>query len=275
MKTPQKDKAEAFLALHHDKRLLVLPNVWDVLGAKLIERSGLPAMATASASVAFSRGYQDGQHIPFNTLLQVLQAICQATDLPVSADMERGYANDNAELADNTKQLIEAGVIGINIEDSIIEGGELTSLDQQCERIQCIRKAADEEGIPLVINARCDIYLKEQPSTDPLSVAIKRGQMYKEAGADCYYPILCPPHSLHTVNAEVDLPLNVLAVAGLMPMKELEEMGIARISLGPGLLKAALTSMRTVIQSVMNYEDYQTFANPDIITSQEIVDMIS
>jgi len=275
MKTEQSKKAERFLELHHSDKLLILPNVWDVLGAKLLEKSGLKAIATASSSIAYSNGYNDGQEIDFNKLLGILTSICACTDLPVSADIERGYTKNNNELADNIKRLIETGVIGINIEDSLIEGAELVSIEQQCEWIKLIRHVAEQEGIPLVINARCDIYLNKDFKEDKLNIAIERGQSYKKAGADCYYPILCNPSDLSRINSRIDLPINVLATSDLMSMQELEQMGISRLSLGPSLLKAALTKIQEVVNSLKNYEGYESFTNPDILSSSDIVDMIT
>lgn len=275
MITEQRKKAERLLELHHSDELLILPNVWDVLGAKLLEKSGLKAIATASASVAFSNGYNDGQKIDFNKLVSILTSICSCTDLPVTADIERGFAKNENELADNIKRLIKIGIVGINIEDSVIEGADLVSTDQQCERIKLIRDVADQEGIPLVINARCDIYLNADFKGDKIDIAIERGQSYKNAGADCYYPILCKPSDLSKINSQVDLPLNVLATSDLMSMQELEKLGISRLSLGPSLLKAALTKMREVVNALIKFEGYDTFANPDIISSSDIVDIIS
>lgn len=275
MLTEQRKKAERFLALHHTNKLLISPNVWDVLGTKLMEKSGLNAVATASASIAYSNGYNDGQQIEFNKLVNILTSICACTDLPVSADIERGYAKNNDELADNIKTLIKAGVIGINIEDSIVEGAELVSIEQQCDRIKLIRKVAEQQGIHLVINARCDIYLNKKFKGNKLSMAIERGQSYKNAGADCYYPILCDPNDLRKIKSQVDLPINVLAASDLPPMHELEQIGISRLSLGPALLKAALTTMREVVNALKNYEGYERFTHDEIISSSAIVDMIS
>ena len=271
----QAKKAERFLELHHSKKLLVLPNIWDVLGARLLEKSGFQAVATASASVAYSNGYRDGEYISFDRLLNILAPICRSTLLPVSADIERGYAESNTALLTNIKSLIRYGVVGINIEDSVEEGKQLVSVERQCERIELIRKAARREGVPLVINARTDIFLSKDFKGDKVAEAVRRAQNYKNAGADCFYPILCDANELMEINAQIDLPVNVLATKDTPPMTELENSGISRLSLGPGLLKAALTKMREVVAELKSYGGYGSFTHPGIISSQEIVDMIS
>lgn len=275
MNTQQRKKAEDLLALHHADELLILPNIWDILGAKLLEKSGYRAIATASASIAFAYGYNDGQHIEFDKLLNILHSICKCTDLPITADVERGYASSEDELADNTRRLIKTGVVGINIEDSDEEGSQLVSIDKQAERIKLIRQVADREGVPLVINARCDVFLKSEFEGNKVDLAIERGQSYKAAGADCYYPILCQPADLNEISSRIGMPINVLATADLMSIQELEQMGIARLSLGPSLLKAALTKMRDVVDSLKRSEGYDLFTHSDIISSPEIVDIIS
>jgi len=275
MKKEQVKKAEIFLELHHSDKILILPNIWDILGAKLLEKYGFKAVATASSSIAFANGFKDGQQIGFDMLLGILASICSSTHLPVTADIERGYAKDNNELSDNIKRLIKCGVIGINIEDSVIEGGELVSIEQQCERIKLIRQVSNQQGIPLFINARCDIYLCKNFNGDHVSSAIERAANYKEAGADCFYPILCKPIDIEKIYSKVDLPVNVLATSNLMPIKKLEQIGISRLSLGPSLLKSAITKMREVLTALINYDGYESFTNSEIISTSEIIEMVS
>ena len=150
----QVKRTEDFLALHHDPKLLVLPNIWDPLGARLLEALDYPAVATASAAVAFSSGYNDGQKINFTTMLEVIQRIAHSVQVPLTADIEGGFAMTPDDVAENIREVIRAGAVGINFEDGTFEGDEpLHPLDFQCERIQAVRKAADNEGLPLVINA--------------------------------------------------------------------------------------------------------------------------
>ena len=274
MNDKQRIKAETFLNLHHAKELLVLPNIWDVLGAKLLEAEGYSAIATASASVAFSMGFDDNQEIEFDTLLRLLKSICEHTVLPVTADIEKGYANSNTELADNIKKLIHCGIVGINLEDSESDGTSLVSLENQCEKIRLVREVSSVIGIPIVINARTDVFLMKNYTGDRLSEAKTRGQHYKEAGADCFYPILCSNADLKSLNEKVELPINVYAQADTPTIRELEELGVARLSLGPGLLKSAVSKMKEVIIALRSGDGYDSFTNANTISSNEIIKII-
>ena len=150
----QKEKAEKFHELHHSGKMLILPNIWDALGALLLESLGYPAIATASASIAFSNGYNDGENIPFNDLLTLLKKITTSVDLPVSADIEKGYADNDIQLEENIKLLIDAGIVGINIEDTNNKTNSLQAIEYQCNKIRLIKDVAGKMGIPLFINAR-------------------------------------------------------------------------------------------------------------------------
>ncbi|MEO9802683.1 MAG: isocitrate lyase/phosphoenolpyruvate mutase family protein [Reichenbachiella sp.] len=270
----QGKKAETLLSLHHSEKLLILPNVWDVLGAKLLESEGFEAIATASASVAFSRGFDDNQEIDFTTLLRLFRSICQSTSLPVTVDIERGYADSLDQLTENIKNLISCGVVGLNIEDSNKKGENLESIEHQCEKIQLIRQVADNLGIPLVINARTDVFLMKSYEDNRLSESIRRGQQYKHAGADCFYPILCSNDELKEINLAVDLPVNVLAQQDTHSVSELERLNIARLSLGPALLRSALMKMRETVRSLKQGTSFDSFINENTITSKEILAII-
>ncbi len=274
MTNVQVKKAEAFRALHHSGKLLVLPNIWDVVGARLLEKEGFPVVATASASIAYSNGYNDGEIISFEKVLYILKEICQSTILPVSADIEKGYASDNHALRSNIKALLDCGIVGINFEDSAVKGEKLFSLEEQCVKIGLIRETAECSGIPLVINARTDIFLMKCFEGDRIEEAVKRCNSYRDAGADCFYPILCSMDELKSIKKQTDFPLNVIATKDTLPMHELETMGIARLSVGPGLLKAALTKMREVIRALKNYGGYELFTQAEIMTSPEILEII-
>ena len=250
----QADKAQQFRQMHHQESLLVLPNIWDALGARLLVGLGYPAVATASAAVSFSHGYDDGEHIPFATLLQAVGQISRAVDVPISVDMERGYADTQEALADNVRALLDSGAVGINLEDSLAEGEVLRSEEEQCERIQTVRSTAERHGIPLFINARSDVFLGSIENTEEaISQAIERGKAYKDAGADGLYPIgLADLDALCRVQEETGLPVNVYASAAAPDAKNLQRAGIARMSAGPGLLRAAFTSMQTVAREFLD-----------------------
>lgn len=273
----QSEKAQRFLDLHHAEDVLILPNVWDPLGALLLEDLGYPAVATASAAVAFSLGYDDGERIKFSTMLEVIRRIASAVRAPVTADIENGYADDPKAVADHIRDVMGAGAVGINIEDSTIKDDSLRTIDSQCERIAAIRSAAREEGIPLVINARVDVYTQEpsQPKEKKLAEAIDRAKAYVDAGADCIYPILLSDlASLKRIAEETATPLNVYATASLPSLSELKAAGVKRLSLGPGFLKAALTYMKKAALELKNTGNLDLFTR-DVLSTADIRKLVN
>lgn len=176
-------KADQFRRLHQSDKLLILPNIWDSLGARLLESLQYPALATASASIAYTHGFQDGENLPLSQLLPLLTTIAQSSSLPITADIESGYAASNHQLEENIKAFIATGIVGINIEDTDKSTHQLYPITHQCERIQIIRKASDELGIPLFINARTDVFIHgDNKSVETkLNEAINRGLAYKQA----------------------------------------------------------------------------------------------
>jgi 2-methylisocitrate lyase-like PEP mutase family enzyme len=275
-KKTQVERAETFLALHHAPRLLVLPNIWNPLGARMLERLGYPAVATASAAVAYSLGYDDGERLPFARMLEVIRSIASSVAVPVTADIESGYSSDLEELKDNVRQVIRAGAVGINLEDSPDEGQLMRSIDVQCNRIAAARLAAEVEGVPLVINARIDTFLGGFPGSHEKKVAetIDRGILYLASGADCLYPI--GPGDLGTLNAIREGTgglINAYAHAATAPMRDLEAAGVSRLSLGPNLLKAAFTKARDVALALKNYGSYDVFST-ELMPTEEIRDYV-
>lgn len=264
----QIEMAEQFRRLHHSDKMLILPNIWDTLGALLMAHLGYPAVATASASVAYSNGYNDGENIPFHDVLSLLKRITGSIDLPVTADIESGYARDDSQLQQNIKLLLDAGIVGINIEDSDKKANTLRSIDFQSNRIKLIRKAADESGIPLFINARTDVYVHEKNftgDTAKLNEVITRGLAYKEAGADGFFPILAEqPDEITEIINRVELPVNIITVPGIPDLKTLHKMGVARISLGPSLLKIAVKAMKDLATQLKDYEGLSSITGNEI-----------
>ena len=247
-----------FKSLHHSGRLLILPNIWDVSGALLLKDLQFPAVATASAAVAITNGYEDGEKIPFAELLRILKKMVQKLDLPVSADIESGYAGSTHQLGENIKKLIGAGIVGINLEDTNKKTKRIYPIEQQCERIQKVRSVAQAAGIELFINARTDVYIRSATSIsaeEKLKETIKRGLAYREAGASGFFPIAMKEKTdLLQVVSKVDLPLNVITIAGIPSLSELEGLGVARVSLGPSLLKFAMQSMKHLAEKLKSHE---------------------
>lgn len=267
-KYTQEEKAQQLHQLHHSDKLFILPNIWDVLGAKLLENIGYTAVATASASIAFTNGYNDGEKIPFNTVVSILRTVAESVNIPVTADIESGYAKTNEELKKNITQVIEAGIVGINIEDTNHSLHTLYTLDEQCERIRLIRKTADEMQISLFINARVDVLLhgKEFPTPEAkLGEMIRRGKAYREAGADCIFPITIKrKEDIREVVHQLQMPINVLAIPGIPDFVTLNTLGVTRVSLGPSFLKLAIKSMKTLALDLLEYRGLTTITENEI-----------
>jgi len=274
----QKEKAEKFHELHHSGKMLILPNIWDALGALLLESLGYPAIATASASIAFSNGYNDGEIIPFNDLLMLLRRITTSVDLPVTADIERGYADTDIQLEENIKLLVDAGIVGINIEDTDSKTNTLQSIEYQCNKIRLIKDVAGKMGIPLFINARTDVYLREKIFTTPVAQfeeVIKRGLAYKDAGADCFYPIALQQEAdIKELIVRLKLPINIITIPGIPGLKTLSDLGVARVSLGPSFLKIAIRAMKDLAIQLKESEGLSSITGNEI-TSAYLKDLVN
>ncbi|MEO6831322.1 MAG: isocitrate lyase/phosphoenolpyruvate mutase family protein [Chitinophagaceae bacterium] len=254
----QSTKAKQFYKLHHSGKMLVFPNVWDSLGAHLLESLGYPAIATASAAIALSNGYLDGEIIPFAKVVPILRSIVESVEIPVSADIECGYYLNNEQFENNITQLLNTGIVGLNIEDFDSHSGLLLSIEEQSERISIIRKVADKIGVPVFINARVDIYIHGDEFTTPeekFAETVKRGLAYKMVGADCIFPIgIRQKDAIEKLISELKMPINILALPNIPDLKTLAEIGVARVSLGPGFLKIAMKAMKDLASKLKNQE---------------------
>jgi 2-methylisocitrate lyase-like PEP mutase family enzyme len=274
----QQEKAKQFYNLHHSGRLLILPNIWDCLGANLLESLKYPAVATASASVAFTNGYDDGQRISFDSVLAVLKKIVSSVNIPVSADIESGFAENDLQLKENIKQLLAAGIVGINIEDTDKKTDSIWPAETQCEKIKLIKKISEEVGVPLFINARADVYLRGKNFDTPESKfeeALKRGRAYKAAGADCFYPIaMTRQEDIKRMVEQLQMPLNVITIPGIPELTVLNEIGVARVSLGPSFLKIAIKAMKNLALKLQNFEGLSDITENEI-TSAYVKDLVN
>ncbi|MBS1518338.1 MAG: isocitrate lyase/phosphoenolpyruvate mutase family protein [Bacteroidetes bacterium] len=259
----QKEKAELFLKYHHDKELLVLLNSWDAGSSRLIEASGFKAIATTSMGVSAALGYPDCQAITLDEMTGVVEKIVNTVQIPVTVDFEAGYGNNLDEILNSVKKIISTGIVGINIEDSIDLKPELTDTEEFCERISAIRELSDSLGFHLVINARTDsFYTSLGSQQEKLSESIKRGNKYREAGADCIFvqPVW-EKETISTLVNEINAPINILANpkagVGLPPsVKELQDIGVARLSIGSGLMKATLALIKKVADELSEKGSY-------------------
>src|SRR5467141_153973 len=243
----QAEKAEQFRKLHRGPRMLVLPNAWDVASARILEEAGYPAIATTSAGVAFSLGYPDGQRVSREQMLEVVARIARAVRVPVTADMEAGYGTTVQDMSETAKALIAAGAIGLNLEDVTGEDeSSQVNVALQVQKIQAIRETASSLGVPLVLNARTDIYLMPiGPAETRLDRTVARLRAYRQAGADCLFaPGVRDGETIGKLVRALDAPLNILLQPGGAGVSELEKLGVARASLGSGTARAALGTAR-------------------------------
>lgn len=259
----QKEKAEKFLKFHHNDEILVLLNSWDAGSSKLVEACGYKAVATTSMGIAASLGYPDCEVIQLSEMLQVVTGIVNAVQVPVSVDFEAGYGNNLEEIIVSVKKIIATGIVGINIVDSIELSPVLIDEMEFCERISAIRALSDSLGFHLVINARTDSFYTSTGSThEKLAESIRRGNKYREAGADCIFvqPVW-EKETIRTLVKEINAPVNILSNpaigAGLPPsVKELQDLGVARLSLGSSLMKATLALMKKVADELLQQGTY-------------------
>jgi len=253
----QQRKARQFLKLHHAPAILKLPNAWDMSSAKIFQLEGYEAIGTTSAGVAATLGYADGQRMSLEESTQVTRRIAGRIDLPVSADIESGYADDVDGVVKAARITLEAGAVGINIEDSTScdTHGELFEKTAMVERISAIRALADETGIPLVINARTDVFLTSDTNIRKLlSETIARAGAYRAAGADCIFvPDMgnLDEATIIELVGEINAPVNVIVDTHLPSIPRLEEIGVARVSMGPRPMRAALARLRTIARELM------------------------
>ena len=254
----QATKARQFYQLHHSGKLLILPNIWDSLGALLLEELGYPAVATASFSVAMTNGYDDGENIPFDHLLSILKRIAGNVSIPVTADIESGFAQDEIQLEKNIEQLLQTGVVGVNFEDSDKKTNSLLPRETQCQRIARIKKVSEKSKVPLFINARTDVYTKGAEFITPRSrfeETMKRGLAYKDAGADCFFPLAMYEHDeIKKAVKLLQMPINIIIIPGVPELNVLEEMGVARVSLGPSFLKTAIKAMKNLATKLQKHD---------------------
>ncbi|WP_300603015.1 isocitrate lyase/phosphoenolpyruvate mutase family protein [Niabella sp.] len=261
----QKEKAERFLKFHHDEAILVLLNSWDAGSSKLIEACGYKAIATTSMGIAASLGYPDCQVMQLSEMLEVITGIVKAVQAPVTVDIEAGYGNNIDEIIGSVKKVIATGIVGINIEDSIELRPELIDEQEFCERISAIRSLSDALGFHLVINARTDaFYTSSGTAAEKLAECIRRGNKYREAGADCIFvqPVW-ERETIATLVKEIHAPINILCNptigAGLPPsIRELQDMGVARVSLGSSLMKATLALIKKAADELSGAGTYHT-----------------
>ena len=258
----QARKAEQLRKLHEGPRILILANAWDVISARIVEDAGFPAVATTSAGVAAVLGYPDGQRVPQREVLEFVARIARAVSVPVTADMESGYGTSPGDMAEMARALVGAGAVGLNLEDVTGDDeGSHVEIGLQTEKIAAVREASAAAGVPLVINARTDVYLMPiGPEETRFERTVERLRAYRKAGADCVFaPGIRDKETIGKLVRAVDGPLNLLLQPGGPSVADLEKLGVARASIGSGTMRAALGTARKFAKALSEYRDHAEF----------------
>lgn len=252
----QIEKARAFATLHVPGRPVVLFNAWDAGSARAVAEAGARAIATGSWSVAAAQGFSDGEGLPLDLAIANAARIVSAVDLPVTLDFEGGYATEPGRVADNFALALAAGVIGCNIEDRVVGGEGLHPVAVQAARVEALRRSADRAGVPAFINARTDIFLGSKPDTHDRAAcdhALERARAYADAGANGFFvPGLVDQGLIARICEASPLPVNVMMFAGMPPAKRLAELGVARISHGPGPYRQAMQALTDAARAALS-----------------------
>ncbi|MDB5111958.1 MAG: hypothetical protein JWR67_3072 [Mucilaginibacter sp.] len=239
---------EKFFQLHHQKKPFIIANAWNAKSAQIIENNGYDAIATSSGAIANSLGYEDGEKIPFGELLYIVQRIKSCTSIPLSVDLETGYANDLTKLNDNIQKLIDIGVVGINLEDA--QGEEI-----YLKKLSSIKSYITKNNQKLFINARTDGFLQKLNS--PLERTLKRAKLYEDAGADGLFVTAVQDIALiKEITSSVSLPVNVVGVSKLSSIKTLSDCGVRRISMAVLLYKTTYNHLENVVRDINTEQSF-------------------
>jgi len=256
-----REKAETLRALHRSTAILVLPNAWDVSSAKIFEDAGFPAIATTSAGIACSLGYPDGQRIPRSEMLGMIQRIAHSVAVPVTADLEAGFATTADEMRETAQHLLATGAVGLNLEDGLREGTTaLVQTSHHVEKIRVVRDVCRIAGVDLVINARTDIFLKAiGDAGNRFAHAVHRGNAYLSAGADCVFvPGVSDANTIGELAQQIHGPINVLAIAGTPSIAELSCLGVARVTFGSGPMRATLGLIERFAKELRDHGTFES-----------------
>lgn len=241
----QRRLAENFRTMHRGPQLLLLPNAWDAMSARIFEAAGFEAIGTTSGGLAWAIGYPDGEKAPWNEVVAATQRIARTVRVPVTADIEGGYGETPDEVARSVADIIRAGAVGINLEDGTHARMPIRSIEDAVARIRAAREAATRERVPLVINARIDLYLKHIGDDETrFAETVQRSKAYLEAGADCIFPFgLTDPKIIADLVKALKAPVNIVGRPGVPDVSQLQRLGVARVSTasGPSLVAMSLT----------------------------------
>jgi 2-methylisocitrate lyase-like PEP mutase family enzyme len=244
----QKQLADAFRGMHRGP-LLLLPNAWDAMSARQFEAAGFPAIATTSGGVAWALGYADGEKSPWPEIVSAHERITRVVRVPVTADIEAGFGETPADVGKSIAAIVRTGVVGFNLEEGTPRPDmPVRPIEDAVARIRAARQAAEAAGVPAVINARTDIYLKNVG--DPagrFDEVVKRAKAYLAAGADCIYPFgFIDMETVGRLAKAIPAPINIVARAGAPPVAELQKLGVARVTIASGATLAVMSLIKTI-----------------------------
>ena len=255
--------AEFFRSKHYSPPLLLLPNAWDAMSARVFVAAGFEAIATTSGGVAWALGYADGEHAPWAEVVAVTARIVRVAQVPVTADIEAGYGDTPDAVMKSVAEIIRAGAVGINLEDGVPHGARpVRDIADAADRIRAAREAARVAAVPLVINARTDLYLRNMgDEAARFDEAVARGKAYLAAGADCFYPIaLRDPPTIERLVKALAAPININVRAGLPNVAELEKLGVARASTASQISLMAMATTQQIAEALRKTGSFDMLA---------------
>ena len=270
----QSKKADEFLKLHYEPKILLLPNAWDVITTKIYEQLGFKAIGTTSAGIASTLGYPDGEVMTLEENLSIVKRILEKTSLPVSVDIEAGYSSSIEGAVKAAEAALEIGAVGVNLEDSTGDNNNpFFDVSEVVERIKGIRSMAEVREIQLVINLRTDVYmLSEDDPRIKFRHTVERANIFKEAGANCIFvPDMGNLNEkiIKEFVKEIDAPLNIIAADNIPPVQKLEEIGVARLSFGPRPMRAMLALLVRMKKELLEKGTYEIMSS-DMLSYSEI-----
>jgi 2-methylisocitrate lyase-like PEP mutase family enzyme len=255
-KSEQVNRARTLRALHRPPPILLLPNAWDLMSARIFADAGYPAIATTSGGIAWALGYADGEKTPWTEVVDATARIAAAVSVPITADIEAGYGTTPAAVARHVVEIAQAGAVGVNLEDGI--GGGLRPVDDAAARIAAARHAISEAGLDLVINARTDVFLHGSgDAAAKLDEAIERGKAYLAAGADCIYVFaLTDLAAITAITRALAAPVNIMGRAGTPSLAALESAGVARVSIATSATLAVASLLQQLAKDLRAKGDF-------------------
>lgn len=260
-RTHQAEMAAAFRARHRDRPVLLLPNAWNAMSARVFVAAGFSALATTSGGVAWDLGYPDGEVAPWPEVLDATARIVRSAGVPVTADIEAGYAESPGQVAEHVRDVIRTGAVGINLEDGLA-GGTVRTLDDAAARIRAARQGAEEERVPICINARCDVFHSAGGEEENrFASAVERCRAYIAAGADCVYPFgLRDLQTIAEFVKAVGAPVNVTGRPGMPDATALERIGVARITIASAPALVAMSAVQKLATALRTSGSFEALA---------------